>query len=73
MLFQAQKRKLGLLEDDDISTLAETSLEGHNFGEGKSSHNSTGAGKSWGMLMLIFLRRCFLGQDYFFPIIFTSC
>lgn len=52
LLFQAQKRKLGLLEDDDISKLAETTSAEQSFGEGKGSGKSTGAGKSRGMFML---------------------
>jgi hypothetical protein len=52
LLFQAQKRKLGLLEDDDISKLAGKTSAERSFGEGKGSGNSTGAGKNWGMFML---------------------
>ncbi|XP_059433212.1 guanine nucleotide-binding protein-like NSN1 [Corylus avellana] len=43
---RAQKRKLGLLEDDDISKLAGTTSAEQSFGEGKGSGNSTGAGKN---------------------------
>ncbi|KAG6717522.1 hypothetical protein I3842_04G104600 [Carya illinoinensis] len=43
---RAQKRKLGLLEDDGISKLAETSPDGQNSREGKASKHSTGAGKN---------------------------
>ena len=52
LLFQAQKRKLGLLEDDDISKLAGTTSAEQSFGEGKGSGNSTGAGKNRGMFRL---------------------
>lgn len=46
MLFQAQKRKLGLLEDDDVSMSAATAdAKGQNFREGWS----TAFGKNWGM------------------------
>lgn len=43
---RAQKRKLGLLEDDEISMLAETTSAEQSFGKGKGNDNSTGSGKS---------------------------
>lgn len=55
MFVQAQKRKLGLLEDDDISKLA-------NAGEGMSTDDSTTFGKNRGMLILRW--RMFSGRKY---------
>ena len=58
VLFQARKRKLGLLEDDDNSQLDKSA---------SSADNSTGAGKNRGMLILnVLLRDVFLVTELFF-------
>ena len=58
VLFQARKRKLGLLEDDDNSQLDKSA---------SSADNSTGAGKNRGMLILnVLLRDVFLVKKLFF-------
>lgn len=49
MHFQGQKRKLGLLEDDD--------MDEPNFGAGRTKDDSTGFTKIRGMLILLLLRR----------------
>lgn len=47
MLLQAQKRKLGLVEDDDISKLSEREEE-------KGNEDSSGFLKSRGILLSVF-------------------
>lgn len=53
MRLQGQKRKLGLLEDDDITK------DEPNFGEGRVSDGSTGLGKVRGTFISLQLNNLF--------------
>lgn len=51
MLFQAQKRKLGLLESDDVSNLDDIE---QNFGKKKGNDDISRIGKNRGMFIIFF-------------------
>ena len=70
--FQAQKRKLGLLKDDDMSKLADmASAKEQDFEEGKVTEVPTQTGKNKGVLAPNALQTCKLdGRKFHFVYIF---
>lgn len=69
--FQAKKRKLGLLDDDDISKLGDiASAKEQNFVEGKDDDDLTSSGKIRGMGLSKMLGICIPDGKWFCCVLF---